>query len=97
MGQFKIYNQLSREMSDDLSYFVELMVKKLEKNRHKDALEPPDLPKLMRLAMGEMGEMVEQLLRDETDPNMLLECADTANFMFLIAIHIKRKLHAQPV
>jgi hypothetical protein len=92
MARFTIFHSLAPEMGAELDKFVQVMVEKLEKNKHKDALEPPDLPKLMRLALTEMGEVVEQLLRDEADPNMIRECADAANFMFLIARHIHNKL-----
>lgn len=81
---------ISTEMGVALTQFVAVMVEKLECNKHKDELEPPDMPKLMRLAITEMGEVVEQLLRDEASPNMVRECADAANFCFLIAWRIQK-------
>ena len=60
-------------------------VKKLIKNKHKDApASMHDVQKLRRLLAGEVLELDNQMAEDKLDPNMVLELADCANFLFLI-------------
>jgi len=60
-------------------------VEKLIKNKHKDApASMHDVQKLRRLLAGEVLELDNQMAENKLDPNMILELADCANFLFLI-------------
>lgn len=64
--------------------FVYLMVKKLEKNKHKKTVTEVDVPAMLELLMKEVGEFIRQYMEDKNSPNLQLELADIANFAFLI-------------
>lgn len=77
-------------MGADLERFVGVMIEKLNKNAHKDAVALPDVPRLLELLMGEVGEFVRQYMENPNDPNARKECADIANFAFLISTVLPR-------
>lgn len=76
--------ELDRNMQEDLEKFVDLMIEKLHKNRHKRTVEENDVPVMMSLLMTELGEFVRQYMENKDDPNAARELADVANFAFLI-------------
>ena len=74
----------NHEMDVALRDFVEIMGTKLWENRHKKTVEEVDIPKMMSLLVGEVGEFIQQYMEDKTAPNLHEELADIANFAFLI-------------
>lgn len=70
---------------EDMEFFVSLMVRKLHTNRHKGTAKSFDLDMLMEMAEQEMIE-VQNAMKNEGQFETAVECADVANFMFLVAM-----------
>lgn len=66
-----------------LYHFVDGMIAKLYKNRHKDAHTLPRMGVLVDLLKQEIVEFEEQLEANKWDTNSLRELMDTSNFAFL--------------
>lgn len=69
---------------DDIERFFEGMLWKLESNADKGEARSEDQLLLLAQMQVEIGELIEQLAKDDTDPNVLYETYDIANFAFLI-------------
>lgn len=80
----------NEKMQRELAAFVMEMINKLEKNSHKDAVELPDVPRLVELLQRELGEFIRQYMENSRDPNARKELADIANFAFLISTVLPR-------
>lgn len=78
-------------MGPVLLEFFEGMVYKLHVNSHKDALRGDDIDGLLAKMEEEIKEFREQRIQDASDPNMLSELADTANFAFLLYAYLRSK------
>jgi hypothetical protein len=74
----------------ELESFIAGMFHKLAVNSHKDAPAKPQIPELMFRMMGEIGELVQQILADKFDPNSLQEAFDVSNFAFLTYLALLR-------
>tara|TARA_B100001179_G_scaffold211761_1_gene179264 strand:- start:1207 stop:1542 length:336 start_codon:yes stop_codon:yes gene_type:complete len=70
--------------ADDIEFFVTLMVRKLHTNRHKGTGKQLNLKSMAHFARGELAE-VEQALAEQGQFEVAVECADVANFAFLMA------------
>jgi NTP pyrophosphatase (non-canonical NTP hydrolase) len=69
---------------EGLQKFFAGMAFKLHVNAHKPPPKIEELPTLMLRLMGEVGELIEQLMKDDRSPNAAHEAFDTANFAFLV-------------
>lgn len=76
----------------DLQLFVEGMVKKLDKNSHKNTPDREQLDAMIQLLHGELAELEEQIELDKFDDNALVESQDVANFAFLIFTALRRDI-----
>jgi hypothetical protein len=78
--------------------FFDGMMKKLDKNSHKDTPTKETLPKIMDLLREEIKEFEEQLYKDRFDENSLIELMDQANFSFLayVALRMEGVKHEAP-
>lgn len=70
--------------ADDLQFFVTMMVKKLNVNRHKGFGEGATYPELWDCLNEEVLEL-NDAYRVEGQFDVVLEAADVANFAFLLA------------
>jgi hypothetical protein len=66
------------------------MIKKLDKNSHKDTPLIKDMGKIMDLLLDEVVEFENQIHVDKFDENSLVELADQANFAFLAYVALRR-------
>jgi hypothetical protein len=79
--------ELTAEMqqyADDIKRFVDLMVHKLDKNRHKGRWENIDANSAFNYLCDETVELQTALWRGDPD-SIYFECADVANFAMIIA------------
>jgi len=87
-GSIYVNVELPSEVSQyaiPMAQILSACVEKLIKNKHKDApASMHDVQKLRRLLAGEVLELDNQMAENRLDPNMILELADCANFLFLI-------------
>jgi len=74
----------------DFQFFIDTMVHKLHINRHRGFIEGKTLSMLWLCLDEEMKELT-QALAHESQFNVMLECVDTANFAFLIAMACLQK------
>jgi hypothetical protein len=72
-----------------LRYFFEGMIKKLEKNSHKDTPTIKSIPEIVENLREEIIEFEEQLGIDKFNQNTLIELMDAANFAFLAYIALR--------
>lgn len=70
--------------AEDIEFFVTLMVRKLHTNRHKGTGKELNVKQMLQFAKGELIE-VEEALMTQGQFEVAVECADAANFAFLIA------------
>jgi len=73
--------------ASDLSFFFELMVRKLHINRHKGFAEGDCLDVLIDGIHRELGEL-KKAFENESQFNMSMEAVDVANFSFLTALKL---------
>lgn len=78
-------------MGPTLTEFLEAMVHKLNVNSHKDAINADSVDGLLAKMQDEIAEFREQRIQDATDPNILGELADSANFCFLIYAYLRAR------
>lgn len=71
--------------------FFEAMVHKLNVNSHKNALTEDDIDGLLKKLAEEVQEFREQRIQDASDPNILMELADTANFALLLYAYMRSR------
>ena len=76
-----------------LKHFFDGMVYKLEVNSHKTTPTTADIPQIIDLMVGEIEEFAQQFNTDKTDPNVLVELQDAANFAFLAYVALKMQGH----
>lgn len=69
------------------------MKKKLDENCYKGTWQGLSDLKLFKLANDEMEELLDAILH-EPDENILLECADVANFIVFIHDNVKRRIES---
>jgi hypothetical protein len=67
------------------------MIKKLDKNSHKDTPTIESLPRIMDLLVEEIVEFENQLEEDKFNENSLVELMDQANFSFLAYVALRRQ------
>jgi len=67
------------------------MIKKLDKNSHKDTPSIKDMGRIMDLLLDEVVEFENQLHLDRFDENSLIELADQANFAFLAYVALRNE------
>jgi hypothetical protein len=72
-----------------LRYFFEGMVRKLEKNAHKETPTIEGIPRIMELLLVEMTEFLDQYGQDKYDENSLVELMDVSNFAFLAYVALR--------
>lgn len=72
-----------RDFHPQLLAFFQGMIKKLDKNCHKQTPTIKDIGKIIELLQDEVGEFEDQMLTDMYDRNSLIELMDVANFAFL--------------
>ncbi len=77
------------EYEPELRFMMELMIKKLYVNRHKGFVEDANISSLLKVMAQEMGEL-ESSLSNQQQFEAIVECADVANVVILLAIHIAR-------
>ena len=65
--------------------FVRAMKRKIAANRHKGHWRDCDFPYLFRRAKQEIGEVKTAIAKGKPPEEVLLESADVANFMMMIA------------
>lgn len=90
IGQHDFTVGLTEELSpfgNDLSYFVNTMVRKLHINRHKGFAEGVSVSELLRLLDGEVTEL-KKAFEEESQFNTALEAVDVANMAFLVALKV---------
>ena len=68
----------------DLEYFMSTMVRKLHTNRHKGSGRDYSPSEMLAGAFRELEE-VEKARNEQGQFEVAIECADVANFMFLMA------------
>jgi len=80
-------------MRESIHRFAELMESKLKENDHKGGWEYISTRRLLSLALDEVGELTGEILRGykkEISPErVILECADVANYMMMIADNVR--------
>jgi len=74
-----------------LKEFFAGMMLKLDVNSHKNTPEMDDVPEVINKLLEEVQEFRDQLLKDPSDENTLVELMDAANFSFLAYIAVKNK------
>lgn len=74
----------------DIRRFVEAMSYKMARNAHKGRWEKLDIPKTIELMRGEVNEL-RQAISNGNSVEILLECADVANFAMIVASIIMEK------
>lgn len=79
------------EFEPFLQNFVEGMLRKLYKNRHKKTPTLNSLPEIMDLLELEIDEFEEQIGTNKFDSNSLMELCDQANFSFLAYVVLRRE------
>lgn len=79
------------DMGPVLTEFMEAMVFKLAVNSHKDAINEDDIDGLLAKMADEIEEFRQQRIQDASDPNILAELADTANFAFLLYAFLRAR------
>lgn len=72
----------------DFFEFVSEMLFKLNKNAHKDTPSSADIYRITALLMREVAEFLEQYEEDRASGNVISECADIANFAFLLYVAV---------
>jgi len=72
------------DLEPDIHRFVDAMVYKLRKNAHKGRWEDLDLPSALRMLRAEVDEL-NGALQENNQVEILLECADVANFALILA------------
>lgn len=77
-SELKIYE-------DDLHFFFDLMVRKLHMNRHKGFVEGKSIQTFLQRLRDEIEEL-ESAIVNESQFAVALECSDTANQAFLLAL-----------
>lgn len=84
--------EITLKLPDKLDYyhetlqrFFEGMLWKLDNNASKGEARAEDQLILLARLQVELGELIEQMAEDDTDPNVLYETYDVANFAFLIS------------
>lgn len=73
----------------DIRFFVDLMIRKLHTNRHKGFAEGQTIHQLSVRLDAERSEL-EEAISTEGQFDVALECADVANFAFLLALKALR-------
>jgi len=83
--------------SDQLLDFFDGMMKKLDKNSHKETPTLKSIPEIIENLREEIIEFEEQLVKDKFDENSLIELMDVANFAFLAytALRLQGVEHAK--
>jgi len=77
------------QYSSYLQSFVDGMIMKLYKNRHKETPTVESLERIMDLLVTEITEFEEQVAQDKFDENSLIELCDQANFSFLAYVALR--------
>jgi hypothetical protein len=85
--------------TDHLANFIDGMLRKLDKNSHKNTPTLKTLPAIMDNLREEIIEFEEQLAINRFDENSLIELMDQANFSFLayVALRLQGVEHASHV
>ena len=78
-----------RGLRDPLLNFFQGMIKKLDKNSHKQTPSIKDMGRIIDLLREEIEEFEEQLETDKFDENSLIELMDVANFAFLAYVALR--------
>ena len=71
--------------------FFNGMIKKLDKNSHKDTPTKASLEEIMDLLLEEINEFENQLYADKFNENSLIELMDQANFSFLAYVALRNE------
>lgn len=78
-------------MGPVIAEFFEAMVHKLNVNSHKNALTEDDIDGLLAKLADEVQEFRDQRIQDASDPNILMELADTSNFALLLYAFLRSR------
>jgi len=77
------------QYSSYLQSFVDGMIMKLYKNRHKDTPTVESLERIMDMLVEEIMEFDEQVTHNKFNENSLIELMDQANFSFLAYVALR--------
>lgn len=80
-------------MRDSVLWFAERMEQKLQKNDHKPGWHGLPDPYFIQRAQGELQELAEALGSGMPAEDIILECADVANFVCMLADKKRTKDH----
>jgi len=85
------------QYSGQLANFVDGMIRKLDKNSHKETPTMKAIPEIVENLREEVIEFEEQLATDKFNENSLIELMDVANFAFLayVALRMQGVEHAK--
>lgn len=78
-----------RQYHDLLHDFFKGMIRKLDKNSHKDTPVKESLQKIMDKLVEEIIEFENQIHKDRFNENSLIELMDQANFSFLAYVVLR--------
>lgn len=73
------------EYEEDLHFFFDLMIRKLHLNRHKGFVDDKTIHTFLHRLQDEMTEL-GNAIKHESQFSIALECCDTANIAFLLAL-----------
>src|SRR4249919_1288281 len=71
--------------------FFNGMIRKLDKNSHKDTPTMKSIPEIIENLREEVVEFEEQLAANKFDENTLIELMDAANFAYLAYVALRRQ------
>jgi len=74
-----------KEHENDLKFMFDLMVRKLDVNRHKGWLKGVTIDTLMKGMMKEIDEVLDEV-KNKNQMAAVIEAADVANFAILLGI-----------
>jgi hypothetical protein len=75
------------EVEGSLHFFFDLMVRKLDLNRHKGFVDSHTVHELHKRLLDEVEEL-RMAINQESQFEAAIECADVANQAFLLALKI---------
>ncbi len=81
-----------QHIAPDIEAFFNGMVGKLSANAFKGVPDRSSVRDLYAGMMSEIDEAFEQFVKDQHDPNMLLELCDISNYSFLFYLAINRRM-----
>ena len=78
------------EYADDITAFVDVMIEKLHKNRHKGHWNHVSLHKAVECIIDETKELIEAIRNNDLE-EIHREAADVANFALIVSSVVHRR------